>query len=112
MRWSLCWYRQPAVNRSDAGSIPAAAACDIRKKCALGRAAKAPAFQAGKASSTPAGHLSECNRFNNCVFGDRLTVGFLSLKQAMKVRILLPELCRFAMTHYCGAVAAGSDARL
>jgi hypothetical protein len=25
--------------------------------------------------------------------GDRLTVGFLPLKQAMKVRILLPELC-------------------
>ncbi len=26
MRWGLCWYGQAAVNRSDAGSIPASAA--------------------------------------------------------------------------------------
>jgi hypothetical protein len=58
------------------------------KKRALGRAAKVPAFQAGKAGSTPAGHLRERS---SEMLGDRLTVGCLSLKQAMKVRILLPE---------------------
>jgi hypothetical protein len=31
MRWSLCWYRQAAVNRPDAGSIPAAAADDSER---------------------------------------------------------------------------------
>ena len=25
-RWSSCWYERPAVNREDAGSIPAAGA--------------------------------------------------------------------------------------
>ena len=27
MRWCSCWYGQAAVNRFDAGSIPATAAC-------------------------------------------------------------------------------------
>ena len=31
MRWGPCWYGQAAVNRPDAGSIPAAAAFDKRK---------------------------------------------------------------------------------
>jgi hypothetical protein len=53
-----------------------------------------PAFQAGEAGSTPAGHFQEMRcRFNRfaLTLGDRLTVGFLPLKQAMEVRILLPE---------------------
>lgn len=31
LRWCLCWYRQAAVNRPYAGSIPAAAACTNRE---------------------------------------------------------------------------------
>jgi hypothetical protein len=41
------------------GSSPTASAWEIQKTCALGRAAKVPAFQAGEAGSTPAGHLRE-----------------------------------------------------
>ena len=54
LRWGPCWYGQAAVNRRDAGSIPATAAFNFR---ALGRAAEVPAFQAGQAGSTPAGHF-------------------------------------------------------
>ena len=73
--------------------------------CALGRAAKAPAFQAGKAGSIPAGHF--------LMIGDRLMVGCLPLKQAMEVQFLLPEpFCRWRVSdcrQHCGAVAAGSN---
>ena len=57
-------------------------------ECALGRSAEAPAFQAGEASSTLAGHLS----FDSVSFGDRLKVGCLALNQVMEVQVLLPEL--------------------
>ena len=57
---------------------------------ALGRAAKASAFQAEQAGSTPAGHFIDVSD----LFGDRLTVGRLALNQAMEVRVLLPELAR------------------
>ena len=53
---------------------------------------QARASQVRQAGSTPAGRL-----------GNRLTVGSLTLNQAVEVRILLPE---------SGAVAAGSDAAL
>ena len=29
LRWVLCWYVKAAVNRRDAGSIPASAACKV-----------------------------------------------------------------------------------
>src|SRR4051794_1927477 len=29
-RWSSCWYERPAVNREDAGSIPAAGVYSLR----------------------------------------------------------------------------------
>jgi hypothetical protein len=51
--------------------------------CALGRLAKAPVFQAGKASSILAKHS---------LIGDRLTAGRLALNQAAEVQLLLPEL--------------------
>ena len=35
-RWSSCWYERPAVNRGDAGSIPAAGARTIRKGKPIG----------------------------------------------------------------------------
>ena len=55
-----------------------------------------PAFQAGEAGSTPAGHfvILSCERI--VLLGDRLTVGFLPLKQAMKVQILLPDFSAFS----------------
>jgi hypothetical protein len=55
---------------------------------ALGRAAEAPAFQAGQAGSIPAGHS------RTMMIGDRSTAGRLALNQGTKVRLLLPELRR------------------
>jgi hypothetical protein len=90
MRWGLCWYGQAAVNRRDAGSIPATAA---RSKSACpwpsGKGAGLPSRQGGFDSR----RALERKRSSG-MLGDRLTVGCLSLKQAMKVRILLPEPLR------------------
>jgi hypothetical protein len=63
---------------------------EMKTQRALGRAAKAPVFQTGQAGPTPAGHFFSVT-FYQTTFGDRLMVGHLPLKQAMKVRILLPE---------------------
>ena len=92
LRWGLCWYGQAAVNRRDAGSIPATAA-RTKRACPWpsGRGAGLPSRRppSGGPGSTPAGHF--VTELCHGMLGDRLTVGCLSLKQVMKVRILLPE---------------------
>ena len=95
------------------GSTPSPSA-----ECALGRAAEVPAFQAGEAGSTPAGHFetqlsipgsslmvvmpdfeSGVRRFDSyprnltqTVLRDRLTVGRDALNVLMLVRFQLPQL--------------------
>ena len=51
------------------GSSPSPSVFNV---CALGRAAKVPAFQAGEAGSTPAGYFEF---FEFLSIGDRLAVG-------------------------------------
>ena len=66
-----------------------------------------------------ASNLARRVRLPQGTLGDRLTVGRLPLKQAVKVRVLLPELANpdmcwvsFDGADRCGTVAAGSDAWL
>ena len=48
MRWVLCWYGKAAVNRRDAGSIPASAASYQRKGKPIGDGSR---FESGRAMS-------------------------------------------------------------
>ena len=48
MRWGPCWYGQAAVNRHDAGSIPATAALNKRKGKPTGDGSR---FESGRATS-------------------------------------------------------------
>ena len=110
MRWVPCWYGCAAVNRADAGSIPATAA--LRKGKPIGDGTP---FEAGRAL-LPCGFDSRSFRLHStcpwpiglgtslpswtggfdsrralCISGDGLTVRFLALNQAMGVRFPLPE---------------------
>ena len=110
MRWVPCWYGRAAVNRFVAGSIPASAAFAKRKGKPIGDGSR---FESGRAisleSSTlspsaynnvllaerqrlQASNLARRVRLSQSTLGDRLTAGRLPLKQAVKVRILLPKL--------------------
>ena len=57
LRWCSCWYGLAAVNRSCRRFDSCHRSLNKNQNRALGRAAKAPAFQAGEAGSTPAGHF-------------------------------------------------------